>query len=57
MRLKARFEAFLIRVAKAIVLGRNVQRSAVVSRGDNNAMWDMGWQLEDIAKRIEKGYE
>lgn len=57
MRLKAKFEAFLIRVARAIVQGRNLLRSPVVSRRDNNAMWDMGWELEAIAKRIENGYE
>ncbi|KVP17319.1 hypothetical protein WJ84_03560 [Burkholderia ubonensis] len=56
-RLKARYEAFLLRVAKAIVLGRNVQRAPVVSRVDNNAMFEMGYQLESIAKRIETGYE
>ncbi|WP_198386600.1 hypothetical protein [Burkholderia ubonensis] len=55
--MKARYEAFLLRVAKAIVLGRNVQRAPVVSRVDNNAMFEMGYQLESIAKRIETGYE
>lgn len=57
LRLKARYEAFLLRVAKAIVLGRNVPRSPVVSRPDNNAMFEMGFKLESIAKRIESGYE
>lgn len=55
--MKARFEAFLLRVAKWIVLGRNVARSPVVSRRDNNAMFEMGFALEEIAKRIETGYK
>lgn len=53
---KARWEAFLIRVAKYILLERNVVRSPVVSRRDNNEMWAMGWRLHDIANRIEDGY-
>jgi hypothetical protein len=55
-KLKARWEAFLIRVAKYILHDRNVTRSPVVSRRDNNEMWEMGWHLEDIAGRIEDGY-
>lgn len=55
-KLKARWEAFLIRVAKYILLDRNVTRSPVVSRQDNNEMWEMGWNLDDIAGRIEDGY-
>ena len=55
--MKARFEAFLLRVAKWIVLGRNVARAPVVSRRDNNAMFAMGFALEEIAKRIETGYK
>lgn len=56
LKLKARLEASLIRLAKHILLGRNVTRSAVVSRQDNNAMFEMGWELEKIASRIETGY-
>ena len=55
-KLKSRWEAFLIRVAKYILHDRNVVRSPVVSRRDNNEMWEMGWHLEDIAGRIEDGY-
>lgn len=57
LRLKARYEAFLLRVAKAIVLGRNVARSPVVTRRDNNAMFNMGFELGKIAERIETGYQ
>lgn len=56
-KLKSRWEAFLIRVAKYILHDRNVTRSPVVSRRDNNQMWEMGGQLEEIASRIEDGYK
>lgn len=54
--MKARFEAWMIRVAIAILQGRNVQRSMVVSRRDNNDMWSMAERLEGIEKRIRTGY-
>ncbi len=49
-------EAWLILLAAKVLKGRNVQRSPVVSRRDNNAMWGMAEQLEAIAKRISKNY-
>ena len=55
--MKARFEALLIRFAAWILLERNVSRSRVVSRQDNNYMFEVGWQLQDIAKRIETNYK
>ena len=54
--LRRKIEAWLILLAAKILIGRNVQRSAVVSRRDNNAMWGMAEQLEVIAKRISKNY-
>ena len=51
------FEAWLILLAAKILLDRNVQRSAVVSRRDNNEMWYMAEKLEQIAKRIRNKYE
>ncbi|MET3051880.1 hypothetical protein ABXV19_08645 [Pseudomonas alkylphenolica] len=54
--LRRRFEAALIRLAIAILMGRNVTRSLVVSRRDNNDMWHMAEKLEDIADRIARGY-
>ena len=54
--LRRKFEAWLILLAAKILIGRNVQRSPVVSRRDNNNMWGMAEQLEDIAKRISKNY-
>ncbi|NWB63809.1 hypothetical protein [Pseudomonas sp. F1002] len=49
-------EAWLILLAAWILSGRNVHRSAVVSRRDNNDMSSMADDLEQIAKRISKGY-
>ncbi|KAA8689620.1 hypothetical protein F4W67_27720 [Pseudomonas caricapapayae] len=46
----------MIRIAARILIGRNVQRSAVVSRRDNNDMWYMAEQLEGIAERISCQY-
>jgi hypothetical protein len=54
--LRRKLEAALIRLAAAILMGRNVQRSSVVSRPDNNRMWGMGEQLESIAAHISCGY-
>ena len=54
--IRRNIEAWLILLAAKILIGRNVQRSAVVSRRDNNAMWAMAEQLETIAKRISKNY-
>ena len=54
--MKARFEAWLIRVAIWILRGRNVARAAVVSRRDNNEMWAVAERLDGIAERIESGY-
>ena len=54
--IRRKIEAWLILLAAKILTGRNVQRSAVVSRRDNNAMWGMAEQLEAIAKRISKNY-
>lgn len=54
--MKARFEAALIRIA-AWLLDRNIKRSMVVSRQDNNWIFDAVFQLRGIARRIERGYE
>ncbi|UVM48600.1 hypothetical protein LOY38_19725 [Pseudomonas sp. B21-015] len=55
--LRRKLEALLIRLAIAILMGRNVTRAMVVSRRDNNAMWGMAEQLEGIAQRISKNYQ
>lgn len=54
--LRRKFEAAMIRLAIAILMGRNVQRSLVVSRRDNNDMWYMAEKLDAIATRISKKY-
>jgi hypothetical protein len=54
--IRRKLEAWLILLAAKILIDRNVQRAAVVSRRDNNDMWDMAEQLEAIAKRISKNY-
>lgn len=54
---KKRFEIWRISVARKILIGRNVQRSAYVSRKDNNDMWAMAERLEAIEKRMMDNYE
>ena len=54
--LQRKLEAALIRLAVAILMGRNVTRSPVVSRRDNNDMYYMAEKLEGIADRIARGY-
>lgn len=54
--LRRKLEAGMIRIAARILMGRNLHRSAVVSRRDNNDMWCMAEQLEGIADRITQQY-
>jgi hypothetical protein len=54
--IRRKVEAWLIRIAAYILIERNVNRSMVVSRRDNNDMWYMAEQLESIAKRISSKY-
>lgn len=54
--IRRKIEAWLILLAAKILIDRNVQRSAVVSRRDNNDMWAMAEKLEAIAKCISKKY-
>jgi hypothetical protein len=54
--LRRRLEAALILIAAWLLAGRNVQRSGVVSRRDNNDMGYMAEQLEGIANRIKRKY-
>lgn len=55
-RTRKHFEVLLIRIAKWILLERNVQRSAVVSRKDNNEMWAMAEKLDGICERMIDEY-
>lgn len=54
--LRRRLEAALILLAAWLLAGRNVQRSGVVSRRDNNEMAYMAEKLESIADRIKRQY-
>ncbi|MFQ2706191.1 hypothetical protein ACK3ZA_04835 [Aeromonas caviae] len=50
-------EAWLVLLAAIILIGRNVHRSKAVSRKDNNSMWYMAEDLEQIANRMRNKYE
>ena len=54
--IRRKIEAWLILLAAKILVDRNVQRAAVVSRRDNNDRWGMAEKLEAIAKRISSNY-
>lgn len=54
---KRHYEAAFIRLAIRVLSCRNVSRSQVVSRRDNNDMYYMSEKLESIEKRIRTGYK
>lgn len=54
--LRRQLESALILLAAWILGSRNVTRSAVVSRRDNNEMFEMDGDLRSIARRIRKQY-
>ncbi len=51
------FEVLLIKIARKILIDRNVQRSTVVSRKDNNEMRKMAEHIESIEKRMLNNYK
>ena len=55
--IKKYWEVALIKLASKILRGRNVHRSAVVSRRDNNNMWGMSEELDGICTRMLDEYE
>jgi hypothetical protein len=55
--IRRKFEAWLILLGAKILSGRNVQRSPVVSRRDNNQMFEIAGELEEIAERINNKYQ
>lgn len=55
--LRRRFEVLLISIARKILINRNVSRSEVVSRRDNNTMYYMAEKLEAIESRMLAKYE
>nr|WP_279153337.1 hypothetical protein [Pseudomonas mosselii] len=54
--LRRQLESVLILLAAWILGGRNVTRSGVVSRRDNNEMFELDYRLRDIARRIRNQY-
>ncbi|MDM9593585.1 hypothetical protein QU617_09705 [Pseudomonas guariconensis] len=54
--LRRQLESALILLAAWILGGRNVTRSGVVSRRDNNEMCEMDGELRAIARRIRNHY-
>lgn len=54
--MKELYESFLIKIARKILIDRNVSRSGVTSRADNNDMWYMAEKLERIELRIKNKY-
>lgn len=54
--LRRQLESALILLAARILGDRNVTRSPVVSRRDNNEMFEMDCELRAIARRIRKQY-
>ncbi|MBP4001503.1 hypothetical protein [Pseudomonas koreensis] len=55
--IRRKFEAWLILLAAKILEGRNVHRSPVVSRRENNKMYGLAEELEDIAGSINNKYQ
>lgn len=53
--MKKHYEAFLLRLA-ALILDRNVKRSAVTSKKDNDWLFESTFELNAIAKRISTDY-
>lgn len=54
--MRARFEAFLLLFA-ARILDRNVERSMVISRRDNNWLFEATFEVRQIAARVSDGYQ
>ncbi|MEX5364379.1 hypothetical protein WCE03_21415 [Pseudomonas guariconensis] len=54
--LRRQLESALILLAAWILGGRNVTRSGVVSRRDNNEMLEMDGELRAVARRIRNQY-
>lgn len=56
-KIRKHLEVLLIKIAKVILMSRNVPRCKVVSRRDNNDMWYMAERLDGICKRMLDEYE
>lgn len=53
---RRQLEALLLQLAACILRGRNVSRSGVISRHDNNDTYGMAERLDAIARRITTQY-
>lgn len=49
-------EVILLRLAIYILKGRNIQRSRVISRRDNNDLYYSGEKIDSIIVRIKRDY-
>lgn len=52
-----RYEAFLLKLCVYVLSERNVPRALVISRTDNNWLWEAGHRVKEIATRIQKDYQ
>ncbi|MFA4728047.1 hypothetical protein [Vibrio vulnificus] len=52
---KKHYEAWLLLIA-AKILNRNVERSPVINRRDNNYLFEVEFEVKAIAKRIKSEY-
>jgi hypothetical protein len=50
-------DLLLLRLAKWILLERNVHRSRIISRKDNNRLWSMSEEIDGIITRIKNKYQ
>lgn len=55
--LRRKLEGALLRLAARLLTSRNVTRSLVISRSDNNDTWYMAERLDSIARRVSRGYD
>lgn len=46
-----------LKKAVKILIGDNAKRCQYISRRDNNDLWYMGENVEQIIKRIERDYD
>lgn len=54
--MKKHFEAALLRLT-AWIIDRDMQRAKVISRKDNNWLFEAHYELHEIANRISREYK
>ena len=50
------YELLWLKLASYILRGRNFERSAIISRRDNNELYGMNDKVEAIIERIKSDY-